>query len=192
MKSNKLYWTCQLAGWSVYAALGELMIYVFAKVSWVNVLQPPVFCTIALLLSHAYRRIIRRWRWTEMPLAAQLPRIMLASFVLAALLNSIATLLLIFVFRLFTVAEFRPSYLLGYMVQWGTIYLVWSLLYFGFHHVEIRRRAEIERWRLAAAIKDAELNTLKAQVNPHFLFNSLNSLRAMIAEDPARAASTLR
>ena len=187
MRSSKLYWTCQLTGWSLYAALGVLMLYVFAERSWASVLQPLVVCTIALLLSHGYRRLIRRRRWTELSPTAQLPRIVLASLVLSALLNSIATLLLLFVFRAFTFREFRGSYLLVYIFQWSTIYLVWSLLYFGFQHVESRRRAEVERWQLVAAIKDAELNTLKAQVNPHFLFNSLNSLRAMIREDPARA-----
>ncbi len=36
-------------------------------------------------------------------------------------------------------------------------------------------------------MKEAELRALKAQVNPHFLFNSLNSLRALIDEDAPRA-----
>jgi LytS/YehU family sensor histidine kinase len=37
------------------------------------------------------------------------------------------------------------------------------------------------------SIKESELRALKSQVNPHFIFNSLNSLRALIDEDPARA-----
>ncbi|MDB6166052.1 MAG: ypdA, partial [Lacunisphaera sp.] len=40
---------------------------------------------------------------------------------------------------------------------------------------------------LAANVKEAELRALKSQVNPHFLFNSLNSLRALIDEDAPRA-----
>ena len=36
-------------------------------------------------------------------------------------------------------------------------------------------------------MKEAELRALKSQVNPHFIFNSLNSLRGLIDEDPDRA-----
>ena len=38
-----------------------------------------------------------------------------------------------------------------------------------------------------SSVKEAELRALKSQVNPHFIFNSLNSLRALIDEDPDRA-----
>ena len=34
---------------------------------------------------------------------------------------------------------------------------------------------------------EAELRTLKAQLEPHFIFNSLNSIRALVDEDPSRA-----
>jgi LytS/YehU family sensor histidine kinase len=37
------------------------------------------------------------------------------------------------------------------------------------------------------AARDTELRALRAQLDPHFLFNSLNSLRGLITEDPARA-----
>jgi sensor histidine kinase YesM len=46
---------------------------------------------------------------------------------------------------------------------------------------------QIEHLRLVANVKEAELRALKSQVNPHFLFNSLNSLRALIDEDAPRA-----
>ena len=53
------------------------------------------------------------------------------------------------------------------------------------------RRSEVERAQLAATVKESELRALKSQVNPHFIFNSLNSLRALIDEDPARARQSV-
>jgi LytS/YehU family sensor histidine kinase len=45
----------------------------------------------------------------------------------------------------------------------------------------------MQRLQLEAAVQAAELRALKSQVNPHFLFNCLNNLRSLVAEDPGRA-----
>ena len=42
-----------------------------------------------------------------------------------------------------------------------------------------------------AAVKDFELKTLKAQLNPHFMFNAMNSIRALIEEDPQNAKDAI-
>jgi LytS/YehU family sensor histidine kinase len=63
----------------------------------------------------------------------------------------------------------------------------WLCLYYFYHLFDRLNRSEIERFQLMTSVKEAELRALKSQVNPHFIFNSLNSLRALIDEDPARA-----
>ncbi len=63
---------------------------------------------------------------------------------------------------------------------------VWTGFYLGYCYYRSYREGVEERLRLQTAVKDAELRTLKAQVNPHFLFNSLNTLRSMIPEDMER------
>ena len=50
---------------------------------------------------------------------------------------------------------------------------------------------EIERWKLSATVKDAELSALKAQINPHFIFNSLNNVRSLVIEDSERARDSI-
>jgi two-component sensor histidine kinase len=59
-------------------------------------------------------------------------------------------------------------------------YLFSIALHYIFHEIESSRRAEL-------LAREAQLKALKAQINPHFLFNSLNSISALTSIDPARA-----
>ena len=66
----------------------------------------------------------------------------------------------------------------------GTILLIgWMCLDFFYHLFDSFNRLQIQQLSLATHAKEAELRALKSQVNPHFIFNSLNSLRALIEED---------
>jgi len=76
------------------------------------------------------------------------------------------------------------------LVNWGnwTIVLVaWTGLYFAIHEVRERRRREVHDLKTEMVAQQAQLRGLRAQLNPHFFFNCLNSLRELIEEDPERA-----
>jgi len=68
---------------------------------------------------------------------------------------------------------------------------VWNLIYFSYHYVEKARKSQIDTIRLEALIKELELKTIKSQINPHFMFNALNSIRALIDENPPRARNAI-
>jgi LytS/YehU family sensor histidine kinase len=71
------------------------------------------------------------------------------------------------------------------------VLLAWSALYFGIKHYR-DLQAEKERALEADALAhQAQLQMLRYQLNPHFLFNSLNSIQALIREDPDRAEKML-
>jgi sensor histidine kinase YesM len=72
-------------------------------------------------------------------------------------------------------------------IQGTSLFVGWMCIYFFYHLFDRLNRSEIERLRLATSAKEAELRALKSQINPHFIFNSLNSLRGLIDENPGRA-----
>ncbi len=69
--------------------------------------------------------------------------------------------------------------------------LVWSFIYVSVIANRRVRNAELSNLRLQHSLKEAQLSSLSNQLNPHFLFNSLNNIRFMIHEDAQRADSMI-
>ena len=92
-------------------------------------------------------------------------------------------------------AAFSPSkiliFILSFIISFAVYFISWSALYFAYQYLQKTREMEIEKWKLSASVKDAELSALKAQINPHFIFNSLNNIRSLVVEDSERARDSI-
>ena len=71
------------------------------------------------------------------------------------------------------------------------LFLLWTGFYLAFVFIEQNRAQEIQRLKLLASANEIELKNLRAQLNPHFLFNSLNSIRALVGLNPEQAKSAI-
>ena len=189
MTRTRAYWLCQLGGWGL-KALGEIavLIFVSSPLGWgvlVNVLN----AALGIGITHAYRGIIQ-WRgWARRSLRALAPRIVAATLVLTAayVAGSFGLAKALSPWSPFGNSSFQLGSLLYLGLRMSPILLLWSILYFGIHYFWNYREAEINRLQLAVQTRDARLDALKLQINPHFLFNSLNSVRALVSEAPAQA-----
>ncbi len=64
---------------------------------------------------------------------------------------------------------------------------LWFLIYIVYHYLDKNRQDQLDRLKLENTVKELELKTIKSHINPHFIFNSLNSIRALVDENPERA-----
>jgi hypothetical protein len=128
-----------------------------------------------------------------MPIPSLLKRMVVATVVLSALyaicttLNSPLEMYLKDGSISFDFFQGHPAHIFLDFLYYLFVFGLWLSLYLTAHFVRERRRAEIDSLQLAAALSEARLHALQAQINPHFLFNSLNSLRALIDDSPERA-----
>ncbi len=68
---------------------------------------------------------------------------------------------------------------------------LWFLIYIVYHYVDKNRKDQLDRLKLESTVKELELKTIKSHINPHFIFNSLNSIRALVDENPERARTAI-
>jgi signal transduction histidine kinase len=196
---ERLYVICQTAGWGIFL----LMQLLFMRIFWTR--RPPteeqqvtdvcinvMVLLMGLLISHYTRVLAMRWGWKRLGWRALLPRVLAVSFAQSLLWSLIG-----YGYTHYLIALPQRSELSVWVsiavsvVNGGLMFAGWWAVYLLYHLFDRYNRLEIERLRVGAAGKEAELRALKAQVNPHFIFNSLNSLRALIDEDPARARQSV-
>lgn len=75
----------------------------------------------------------------------------------------------------------------------GTIlyFTIWNLLYFVYHYISSLQKKLLNEAQLETLVKELELKTIKAHINPHFIFNALNSIRALVDENPEKARTAI-
>lgn len=69
--------------------------------------------------------------------------------------------------------------------------IIWNLIYFTYHYVLKSQQQQLDKVKLQSLVKELELKTIKAHINPHFIFNALNSIRALVDENPVRARQAI-
>lgn len=185
------YWLCQLAGWGSLAVVAVLSSSQGSNESVLRFSLAKLACILTGLgLSHLWHQFLRSHGWLDRNRTFPFMKILGCLAVLGAL--QLGCLLLAdLVFRKGVLLEEReglPIVLMMLFFIWFGAFLVWTLCY---AMVLSRRRAlrfELEKLELEVSVKDAELRALQAQINPHFFFNSLNSIRALIYQDADAAA----
>lgn len=180
---ERTYWGLQLLGWGGYVLLLYIINIVYEGFLWKRALLFLFICLGGISFTHIYRLTIKQGKWISLQLKEILPRAIFSSFFMSTVLVSM-TFTIIFLTGMYEISKFRVVSPFANIFHFTIIFLGWTLAYFSIHYFENYKRSEIERLVWEAAVKDFELKTLKSQLNPHFMFNALNSIRALVEENP--------
>lgn len=174
------FWTAQVVGWGTYG----LAKYVLSRSAYPSIWRVLLLVGLGLVLSLPLRALYRRLRAGSLSQPAIIAVAVVASFLMA----NVWLLLFDGFLHWRGVLPFEgwESYAKAVLNK-TPVLLTWSALYLGIKHWQ-DLQAERERALHAIALaKEAQLEMLRYQLQPHFLFNALNSLRALIVGDPSRA-----
>ena len=191
---SKLFWVLHLGGWLAWALVAK---YGFTVITLEKV--PPhyfmyvmVISAIGMLITLAMRYLFK-WTWGK---SLWLQGIAFVGATAAggyAWLHARSYLYTNFIETKEDMSEWyeemgaaaeiyeKVSYMSTFTVAWFVI-LAWAALYFGIKYYQLFQQVQQSALKSAAMAHEAQLKMLRYQLNPHFLFNTLNAISTLILE----------
>jgi two-component system, LytTR family, sensor kinase len=183
---HPIYWLCQLGGWgSLFMVMGIAFLNdPFPPAHAAPIIYQSVFCVCGLIFTHTFRALYHLRNWKDLRGTTFAPKVALSCLVFAVL-ESIVTHATVFTFIGAPLETNRPFWGLLIMgsIQNAVTLVAWTALYLGYQYQRELQEERINRILLDAEVKEAQLQRLRSQINPHFLFNSLNTIRAIAGVD---------
>ena len=195
-----LFWLLQVTGWVGISLLTYLSLSVpYDQYEWSylahNVSQSALGFVLSVPLRYLYRAV---WHWS---IYLRLVVVLGAAIVFAVAWAALRLTL----FMLMTGEEGLWSDFGGWLFPSLFVFFTWAALYHGIkyyqflqreHEVAVRaesaqRQEALKRIKAEAEAKEAQMHLLRYQLNPHFLFNTLNSVSALVTGGRADDANRM-
>ena len=188
-----LFWTLQLGGWGSWAITFYLGVLVWSEPPKLYAIYLPIVATLGLLITMALRALYHAvW---EKDIVWRVLAVLLGSFLGGSAWMASRVLIFRSLFPMDVQKEVSRE-----MEFWshfeGTtsafmVMVVWSALYFGIKFYLMAQEEQQRRLKATAMAHEAQLKMLHYQLNPHFLFNTLNAISTLILDKDTRLANTM-
>ena len=188
-KSISLYWKCQLLGWGTVSLYWAYTVYTRDHYGvFFTFLNYVLDIAIGVSLTHLYRYFAKRLNWNALNLGGLAVRVIPSVILLSVAYMELVDLK----WHLYWVFVENKDYTLWYSLSyWNPVFItglrlmaIWILAYHLYHYHQNKLETAKQNAELLVIAKQAQLDNLSKQLNPHFLFNSLNSIKSLIIENP--------
>ena len=181
---RRLFWILQVLGWCSIPVVSAGIFRAQSQAFLPVILARAVlgFAVTSFLLRPLLQWVRRRYR---LSVPVGLPLLFATAAALGVADSELVTLGLSHLLAAGTPVEARQLFLESGFLLRTTAYVFWIALYFGINYFIETSSARLRLVLLESETRESELRLLRAQVNPHFLFNALNSIIAE-AERPER------
>jgi two-component sensor histidine kinase len=188
LNKEKLYWTLQIGGWLLYAII-EIVSNIIASggTSGDRVIFLSLESFLCLLVTHLFRIMLKPSKWLKVGIPMLASRIMTLSFALGLILCFLRMPFGYLLGYFDTGVALDPVRIGGLTISYAIIFFLWYVLYFTYHYFDQYNKSV----KYEASMVQIELNNLKSQLNPHFIFNALNSIRALVDENPMKSKQAI-
>ncbi len=186
------FWLYQITGWSLFYAADVFLIIFIRKRTFKGFIEESLEDIILFFSTLLLRSIYRKVKYHELSIVKLIGIMLFWSLLftwftwmtasgLAAVLSSISD----------AMAMLQLKQIASWLFIFTPVYFGWSSLYFGIKYW-LDWKSQTERAENARRLAQrAQLQMLRYQLNPHFLFNTLNSIRALMTEDTVKAKSMI-
>jgi len=187
--SNTLYWKCQVSGWGLVSIYWAYIVLVRDNYGWIfTCLNYIADVFTGIILTHTYRAILLKTNRNEVSLKKLLLKLIPSIIILAVLYMLLANLKWHYYWVLVRDKEYH---LWISLLEWNPVFItglrlmsIWLLAYHLYQYHKSQMAIIKTNAQLELIAKQAKLDHISAQLNPHFLFNSLNSIKSLVIENP--------
>lgn len=189
VNKNSLYVVLQVIGWLVYALALIVTSYMASgSITPRRVILWVAEALICFGITHIYRSLMKRWKWLSLPIHKLFPSVLLAVFIMGLIVYFLRIPVVIVLGRLFNPrTAFDVQQILGQSIFYFIVFFLWTVFYFTYHYFDQYNKS----LKYEASMIEIELTNLKSQLNPHFIFNALNSIRALVDENPLKSKQAI-
>ncbi len=192
-----LFWVFQFIGWGFLTTTN-----VWAKAFVVSkdksqpvyfLFEGLVFIILGIGLTTFFRNYLKRIKFIENQTRKNYLKVIAVFFTMSLVFSLTLILLSSLMFASINERAIEMSILavISTIINVTLFLFFWTLIYVAIKSVARMQRIKMDRLQLEASLKESQLNTLKGQLNPHFMFNSLNNIRGLMLEDVEKARDML-